>query len=621
VWAGRDADRMSADPEAVYENISGVGAQGQSQKVRRQREAVARRSAVARGLATGDVAGRGGDDRRRGGRSALRLPRVAPVYDALIDSCSGLTACADALDAELWLSRMWGQLLTQTPPTAQLDLVMLDLVDEAERVATVDCLVLLRTMAVIDVSGCAEAAGAAAVRLAARRGEQPDAVTWLDRLGDVTLAACDRFTDTFGEQVRLVCQFVYPGQVRRHAVVVTIDRTCRGALGGIELLASPAAVDGLLRRLTDHARRGHGRFEPVAASQATDLMRSSLLAVTLPREAPSTSQPALVPTLDVSVQALLPILAQRLTAMSPGSELTSRSESPDVEGPVALAWPAERRAGLVTEFLTARQAALRGVELPGMLAARVVDLSLDVLDWPPDRVGPLTVSRLVREVIPRSLLAPEPVLMDLERVVHEWLTWRLEALELRRWERGRLQLGIQAATRALPGRCRDRSIQPQYPYVADLPRDQAGGRDLFAVLARRCFAVPLPGGRGDGLVQLNKRSNGLPARSTHVDDLDAARDTHRLLITAIEQSAHGTRRDEFPARVGVVQQLWDDDPGQVWAAARRLTAAGLPRHRVIETLARLWQRHSPADPAALESGRVPPGPERDSYLTALIALH
>ena len=180
----------------------------------------------------------------------LRLPAAAPVYDALIESCSELTECADALDAEVWLTQVWDELLTKTPATTRLDLLMLDLVDEAERAATAGCLVLLHTMAVLDVRGSGVAARAAAQRLTARRGDQPDAVPWLNRLGAVSLAECHRFTDVFGEQVALVCEFEYSEQTRRHAVLVALDLTNRGALSAIELTVTPASLSDALRRLT-----------------------------------------------------------------------------------------------------------------------------------------------------------------------------------------------------------------------------------------------------------------------------------------------------------------------------------------------------------------------------------
>lgn len=57
-------------------------------------------------------------------------------------------------------------------------------------------------------------------------------------------------------------------------------------------------------------------------------------------------------------------------------------------------------------------------------------------------------------------------------------------------------------------------------------------------------------------------------------------------------------RDLQPACVTVVEQLWADEPAQVWQAAGRLSAAGVPRQQVIRRLAAVWRRCDGADPAA-----------------------
>ncbi|HEX2809305.1 MAG TPA: hypothetical protein VHN80_24330 [Kineosporiaceae bacterium] len=69
-----------------------------------------------------------------------------------------------------------------------------------------------------------------------------------------------------------------------------------------------------------------------------------------------------------------------------------------------------------------------------------------------------------------------------------------------------------------------------------------------------------------------------------------------------------------------MNQLWDDDPAEVWAAAERLTRSGLRRQQVLERLARVWTTHGPDDPAVLGTGRLPAGPRRDAYVAAVARL-
>ncbi|MGQ0802347.1 MAG: DUF1841 family protein [Actinomycetota bacterium] len=64
----------------------------------------------------------------------------------------------------------------------------------------------------------------------------------------------------------------------------------------------------------------------------------------------------------------------------------------------------------------------------------------------------------------------------------------------------------------------------------------------------------------------------------------------------------------------VANQVWDDDPPQVWIAAQRLLAAGYDRHDILHMLAsavsgEVWSTLHEGEPH-----------DRDRYLTALDAL-
>jgi hypothetical protein len=152
---------------------------------------------------------------------------------------------------------------------------------------------------------------------------------------------------------------------------------------------------------------------------------------------------------------------------------------------------------------------------------------------------------------------------------------------------------------------RDRRVNPHFPYVADLPVCQAGGEDIQATLDRRWFAVLEPGCRGR--IRFERDDPGRRGSPTvvDIDEYDAADPSHRKAVTMLDQAVHGVDQDLLPACVRVVEQLWTDEPAQVWQAAGRLSAAGVPRQQVIRRLAALWQRCDPTDlagyVAALES--------------------
>ena len=119
------------------------------------------------------------------------------------------------------------------------------------------------------------------------------------------------------------------------------------------------------------------------------------------------------------------------------------------------------------------------------------------------------------------------------------------------------------------------------------------------------FAVPEPGLRGGIRIERDNPERRGSSTTIDVDDYDAADPVHRKAITMLDQAVHGADQDVLPACVAVVEQLWADEPVQVWQAAGRLSAAGVPRRQAIRRLAQLWQRCDAADPAgyvaALES--------------------
>lgn len=95
--------------------------------------------------------------------------------------------------------------------------------------------------------------------------------------------------------------------------------------------------------------------------------------------------------------------------------------------------------------------------------------------------------------------------------------------------------------------------------MQDLPDDVAGDGDaMFPVLHRRIFAVPRPGDRGDGMVQPRDGKRGRQA-----DELDAADETDRKLITALGLSGRGLPQNRFTPYTAVTEQIW------------RTTAAGV----------------------------------------------
>jgi hypothetical protein len=554
--------------------------------------------------------------RRSGARGrtsqVLRLPGLRELYDAMIAACPELVAVNDALDAELWLAGNVCAMRADTPTAAAFQLAMLDLVDEAERVGRRECLVLLRTMAAAGPSGVAEAARGAADRLTDRMVLDPDGMTlpgWLGRLGDTHVVGdCCVWTDVFGEYMRVYGEFVYADGGRRHGLLFTIDLAFHGVINNIDLVTAPDRLDRLVRELDRDARQGHGQLQRVPPAEASELLRTALVA------SADEALPSLrtAPGPNASTFALLPLAVWRVSQL-PGGRLTAPPHEP-----VAEAWPPHRRQALVDQFVTAHPDGWADPDKARMFAARVVDSSIDVLGFPPDRIGPVSLTRLFSEVLPATIMIPESLLDQVQRVAHAWVRWRGDSPDLPRAARRQLRRAARAALTVFPKLCRDRRINPTIPYVCDTPAQRTDGPALAEILHRRRFAVPLPGQRVDGVVDLPRPANGLPAGPTHINDLDAGDPTHRHLITAVEQAAHGIPVQRFPVYAEVVEQLWHDEPTTVWHTAEHLSATGLPRQQVLTRLAETWKRHRPD---TIDGPAVDPATgHTETYIAALHTL-
>lgn len=116
--------------------------------------------------------------------------------------------------------------------------------------------------------------------------------------------------------------------------------------------------------------------------------------------------------------------------------------------------------------------------------------------------------------------------------------------------------------------------------------------------------------------EAERRSFACPPRRGRLRDIDLSYldpgdpdDRHLLILSEHPDLAQAIERGEHELVIGgepmspnlhiavheiVTNQLWDDDPPEVWQTARRLLAAGHERHEVLHALAgvaveEIWQ--------------------------------
>jgi hypothetical protein len=142
-------------------------------------------------------------------------------------------------------------------------------------------------------------------------------------------------------------------------------------------------------------------------------------------------------------------------------------------------------------------------------------------------------------------------------------------------------------------------------YLAGLDLDDVPPEDLPDVLERRMFAVPAVGTRiGDEefpfLDPSDPDDRGMLIEGEHPEYHEALAEpgSESDTVDGVSPRLHITVHEI------VANQLWDDDPPEVWQAAKRLSATGMDRHDVLHAIGDVLARHlhgalagKPADPA------------------------
>lgn len=538
----------------------------------------------------------------------MRVPEAGEVYAAAIADSAELMSAADALDAEIWVASNISAMRVDVPTDEAFALLLLDLIDEAERDGRAGCAVLLAAMAAVGPREVGGAAGAAAGRVTGRVGRRRGTAgeadvplpSWFGLLGQATAGECFLWTDEFGESYQVFCEFVHADGGRRHGLNVTIDVAFRGVVSAVTMVSQPSDLDRAMAGLR-RGKPGRGRVESISAERARSLVLAAIEA-SRDLEVPKLSTG---PEPDEFLYAYLPLVACRMLGVPSGEQAPQQPSSESATVALAELWPAGRRIELVDAFIAAHPLGWGHPETDRMFAERVVDASIEVLGFPPDRIGPVAAARLFGEVLPRTLIVPEVILRSARKVAKAWVAWVGVSGDLSWRARLRLRRRMLLIQLVFERASRDRWTNPHFPYVADLPADRAGAEEIQATLERRWFAVPEPGRRGGIRLERDNPERRGSSTTIDVDDYDAADPLHRKAITTLDQAVHGADQDVLPACVTVMEQLWADEPVQVWQAAGRLSAAGVPRRQAIRRLAQLWQRCDAADPteyvAALES--------------------
>jgi hypothetical protein len=485
------------------------------------------------------------------------------VYRAFCDAGPVFAALPDALEAELWISAHLGLLQESRPDRTGLLSALLDLVDELERTGRPEACAMLHGLAAIGPAALHEPAASAADRMsaaAARQGRSWPQPRWLDLLGQASAGDCWHSVDRYGELEQILCTFVHRDGERLHGILIERDHSWHGAAIDITAIGD---TEGCRAHLAKAARKDGSELLPLTHTAAHHALEDAFAAF-LDHGLASPARPDIRP--DAEFFEPLAFALARSRQLDPGTR------EPDQQ-PLATVWDEAASDALASEYLTSPAGAAQATATARMVPKLLIRLSVDVLGRDPRRIGPGTLTRIFTDALPGCLLLPDALLDELPAAITGYYTWVVEQYLPKQDHKEVLRV-LRRRAAALP-QTLVAFAQPLRAYIADIDQNGYDGDVLQAVIDRRGFAVPQPGHRwlaGD-------------IDSDEVDYLDPADEEERALIVQEEMRARRVPRRLHAVYEVLANQLWLDDPAQLWPAAQRLRDAGLSREQVLDRLA------------------------------------
>jgi len=423
------------------------------------------------------------------------------------------------------------------------DFISKVLVDEAIRQPSAEGAAMLRLLMSLGSPATKRSASQALARLTEGGIYPPDWVTGAGRA--VPVQAWRRY-DVFGDDEAIAVTFRY-GEAE-HGIVGQIDLTGIPIAVAVGVAADAASLIEAMEREDDP-------FDRVGRIGLAEARRRLEAPLARCDEEPD-------PGLSVDTLAYLPVARSRVRRLPAEEESVPFFTAAD-------------RAAAVDEFLKSPLAA--EAEAPDEDATRfwaevLTGYSSRIPGEPPAQVGPRKMAHLLLGHVPNTFSLSAEQRQHLEPAVTAWTRWSAERRGLDEAATARLNESLPEVFGRFGQAYDDPDAVTARGYLADLATGDADVSGLARHVARRMFAVPMPGLAEDGG----------PA-----DVSDPA--VRRALIEAefAECTPHaGLTREEFMAAVQrVVAELWDDDPAETFTAARRMFASGADRHDIIHTLA------------------------------------
>lgn len=465
-------------------------------------------------------------------------PSVNGLFKDVLRDFSAVAAEPGPFDVELLASEVIGQ-WTEADPEEQLGL---ELIAFAQRKITPGAAALLAALQVLAETREERAAAAEALAVVLGRGiPEPE---WTGEIGQVTVGECWRTGDVYGDESSLLCVFSRGGATL--GLLALLDFTEGGRVRDLVVIEGPHEVLAEMRSQAEEDRDlvVLDKVEPVDARR---LLANGIAATDALAEPDVGEDYARFHAVALAWCHCLP---EPLVADAPA------------------AWSPAQRTEAVDLFLA--EADFDDPESGREIARLLVEHSCHTEPADPLRVGPEKLARFLE-----SLLDGETELEDEDAVapvVLAWAAWGARRGGLSDVAAGAL---VEDVTEYLSEYLADEEDEDFSDYLDGTESTE----EILAVVERRRFAVP----ETDTVIgdeELTDLDPGDPEQR-RVLVIGAHPEYHESLAAEEFDGTDGLR---LALETSVVDQLWDDEPAEVWAAAQRLTAAGATREETLDRL-------------------------------------
>ena len=466
------------------------------------------------------------------------------VVSGLLDTISA----GDPLRAELHTAMvmgMWHAGRGMDPDDIDA-IVFGTLIEGAERRRTPEGAALLRLVMSLGSPAIKKSASQALAKLTTAGIYPPE---WVTEIGKAVPIRAWRRYDVFGDGEALALTFRY-GE-REHGIAVRVKLTAIPVATVVAVTPEPADLDQILNVEDDPFER----VEPIGLAEARRRLADPLAFLDDEPEYPGIS---------TDTRVYLPIVRSRVRRL-PADDAAQQLPT----------FTAADRAAAVEEFLSSPQAAevlAADPEATRFWAEVLTGYSSRIPGEPPGQVGPAKLADILLGHVPSTFTLSPAQRRHLEPAVTAWVRWSAAYRGLDEAATAHLTADLPATLARFDKLYDDRDAAEARGYVIDLAASDADVSWLFAQMTRRMFAMPLSASDELG---------------RHPDVGDPA--MRRVLVEAEFESCDppdGMTSEQFVAAAAqVIDEMWDDDPPETYAAARRISPEGTDRHEVIHALA------------------------------------